>query len=81
MARGRPPNLARNEARAAGLKTYDAAEPCWCGCVEFYVSNGRCRDCTIAAAQAHYRALAPEALAELKAKDRGRYVQRLLRKP
>lgn len=78
MPRGRPPNVPRMTARAAGLKTYIDPTPCFCGSDEKYVSNARCVACSIYAARNRYANLDADALAELKAKDKARYTQRLL---
>lgn len=79
MPRGRPPNIARNEARAEGLKIYmDLAAPCFCGCEVKYVANSRCVDCAIAKGKARYAGLDDSALAALKARDRERYEARVV---
>lgn len=80
MSRGRQSNVPRNEARAAGLKTYDdPARGCWCGCDTRYVSNAQCIDCAIAKGRARYAALDLDGLAAVKAKDHERYLKRLAR--
>lgn len=78
MARGRPPNLARNEARAAGLRIYVDPNPCFCGSDTKYVSNAQCVECLIAAGKAKYAALDPDAKAAVAARDHVRYQRRLL---
>lgn len=78
MSRGRPPNLPRNEARAARLKTYIDPTPCFCGCQSRYTSNAQCVDCLIEAGKARYAALDDGALAAQKSKDRDRYLKRLV---
>lgn len=79
MPRGRPPNVPRNEARAAGLRTYTDPEGCWCGGTARYTSNAQCVDCSIAKGRARYAALDEAGLAELKAADHARYLARLAR--
>lgn len=75
MPRGRPPNLPRNEARAAGLKRFEGIE-CICGCTSRYVSNAQCVDCSIAAGRDRYAALDEDRLAATKARDHARYLRR-----
>jgi hypothetical protein len=74
--RGRPPNLLRDIARAAGLKTL-SDEACFvCGCTERYVNNAQCVDCAIAAGQARYAAQDDSARADQKRRDHERYLRR-----
>lgn len=77
MARGRPPNLRRNEAAAAGLKTYDDPDTaCWCGSTIKYTANAGCVDCLIEKGKARYSRLEGAALDERKRKDHARYAAR-----
>lgn len=76
MTRGRKPNLPRNEARDAGLKTYVDPNPCWCGCDVRYTVNATCVECMIAKGRAAYAALDGDALAARKQLDHHRYVER-----
>lgn len=77
MARGRPPNPPRNEARAAGLKVYVDPTPCFCGSIRRYTSNAQCVDCSIAKGRARYASLDEQALAKQKARDHARYLRSL----
>lgn len=80
MARGRPPNLRRNESRDAGLKTYfDSDHPCWCGCETKYTKNAACVDCLIEKGKQRYARLEGAALDERKRKDHARYEARIAR--
>lgn len=81
MPRGRPQNIPRQQARDAGLKTYDdPANPCWCGCSTRYVVNAQCVECMIAKGKARYAAMSEADRAALRAKDHERYVARLTRR-
>lgn len=71
-SRGRPPNLNRLAAIAAGLSKYEA-NPCWCGCTSRYVKNLGCVECSIAQAKGHYAKVPPD---ERKARDHALYVRR-----
>lgn len=80
-SRGRPTNLIRNAALAAGEATYrDEANPCWCGCMIRYSKNAQCQDCLIAKGKARYAALQGDALLKRKADDHARYLARLAKK-
>lgn len=81
MSRGRPANIPRNEARAAGHRTYVDPTPCFaCGSVERYASNAQCVECLIAKGKERYAALDAAGLEQWKGRDRERYLKRLARK-
>lgn len=76
--RGRPPNLRRNEARDAGLRTYDDSDhPCWCGSETKYTKNAACVACLIEKGKARYAGLEGLALEKRKREDHARYVARV----
>lgn len=78
MARGRPPNLKRNEARAAGIKTYeDTDHPCWCGSETKYTKNAACVACLIEKGKTRYANLEGAALEKRKQDDHARYEARI----
>jgi len=74
--RGRHHNPTRDAARLLGDRTFTADEPCICGATEFYVSSGRCIDCTIAAAMKRYSNQTPADRAHRAAADAARYKRR-----
>lgn len=77
MARGRAPNVPRNEAREAGVKIYADPRLCFCGSDRRYTSNAQCVDCAIAAGRAKYAALDDDERAAQRARDHERYLKRL----
>lgn len=80
MPRGRPHNIPRATALAAGERTYlDESNPCFCGGTSRYAVNAQCIECAISKGKTRYAALDADALAALKAKDHSRYVARLRR--
>lgn len=70
---GKPRNIPMVTAQAMGRKTF-TAQPCLCGCIEFYASNGGCVDC--AKARSRRRYATPEGKQAQRAGDRRRYKER-----
>lgn len=79
MAGGRPKNLVRQAAHAAGEKFYESPYPCGrCGGTLHYVSSNHCRNCAIEKGKARYAACDKEEQAK---KDHEAYLKRLEKKP
>lgn len=74
---GRPANIEREQARAAGLRFYTAADACdRCFDDRRYVSNGQCVTCSINAGKLRYRALDPGQHEVRRAREHARYMAR-----
>lgn len=77
MSHGRPANIPRNEARAAGLKFYDDPDACLiCGTNQRYTSNASCVECLIANGKAKWAALDEGAKLAQRERDQARYQRR-----
>jgi len=67
---GKPTNLPMKTAQIMGRKTFTAS-PCFCGCTEFYASNGGCVECAKARSRARYAT--PEGKRAQREGDKQRY--------
>lgn len=77
MARGRPLNLLRANAKMNGERFFAAQYPCdFCGTNSRYVSSAGCVACAISRGSMRYRALDEDQRAAIKCRDRDRYVAR-----
>lgn len=84
MPTGRPQNLPRAEARAAGRKYFKAENPCRrgpvenpCGDTRRYVSNAECVTCAIRQGMDRYHALDDDAREALRLRSAARYAARV----
>ena len=75
LSRGRPPNVLRDAARAAGEKFFADAVPCpKCGTNRRYAVNGNCVQCAIDRGSQRYANLDEAGQLQRRAKDHARYL-------